>query len=311
MSVLMEGNSVPNPRRRDASSGAQRPVPPDPTDTSAALDRFTVLVHEMANLLDGSLRWLGLAHRTIDQARNPVSGNDLPAEDALDQASWQIETARGALERMSDLVHAAMQSAGVPLGSKLLTSTQPVGLLDALSHAARVIAPEAADRGITVHVDVAPPLRSMPAGALYAVVLNALRNALESICVAQHSTPGGRIEVVSYPGPLAGSFTVEIRDDGVGPPVLDQPQRVFEPGFTTKNNGSGIGLSLASSLVLDAGGTIRLLPRTEGPAGRLVDPSRPGAVLRIILPEQSSDMDTVIGQENQRSGDPEHESDAA
>ncbi|MCK6478128.1 MAG: hypothetical protein L6Q35_15010, partial [Phycisphaerales bacterium] len=148
----MEGNPAPVPRRPDATRSFSGPMPPDPTAAPEVLERFNKLVHEMASLLDGSLRWLGLAHRTIDQARNPTSGNDLPAEDALDQASWQIETARGALERMADLVHAAMQSAGLPLGSRLLVSTQPVGLLDALSHAARVIAPEAGDRGVTIHV---------------------------------------------------------------------------------------------------------------------------------------------------------------
>ncbi|MCC6427812.1 MAG: HAMP domain-containing histidine kinase [Phycisphaerales bacterium] len=261
----------------------------------------------MSNLLDGSLRWLGLAHRTIDQARNPSSGNDLPAEDALDQASWQIETARGALERMADLVHAAMQSAGLPLGSRLLTNAEPVGLLDALSHAARVIAPEAADKGITVHVDVAPELRSTPAGALYAVILNALRNSLESISLAQHCTPGGRIEVLAasagaVPGG-AGMFIIEVRDDGVGPPPIDRPDRVFDPGFSTKQGGSGIGLSMASSLVRESGGTIRLLRRTEATPGQLIDPRRPGAVLRIVMPDRAQDMDTVLGQERRRGGD--------
>ncbi len=297
MSLMMEGNSVPNPQRRAASS---RLDPPDPSATPEALERFTVLVHEMSNLLDGSLRWLGLAHRTIDQARNPISGNDLPAEDALDQASWQIETARGALERMADLVHAAMQSAGLPLGSKLLSNAEPVGLLDALSHAARVVAPEAADKGITVHVEVTPEFRGTPAGSLYAVVLNALRNSLESIVMAQTSTPGGRIEVFAGPGPAPGTFCIEIRDDGVGPPLTDQPDRVFDPGFTTKLHGSGIGLSMASSLVKDAGGTIRLLRRTEAVPGQLLDPRRPGAVLRIVMPEQTRTLDTVLGRERDR-----------
>lgn len=300
--MLMEGNSVPNPQRRepsghDGGSSGSFPHPPNPSHAPEALERFTVLVHELSNLLDGSLRWLGLAHRTIDQARNPEQGEDLPAEDALDQASWQIETARGALERMADLVHAAMQSAGLPLGSKLLTEAQPVGLHDAMTHAARVVGPEAGDRGITIHVDVAPAVRATPAGALYAVVLNGLRNAIESIELAQHSTPGGRIDLSVQPGAVAGTFIVEIRDDGIGPPETDSPQRVFEPGFTTKPTGSGIGLSLASSLVRDAGGTIQLLGRGASEPGRLVDVRRPGAILRIVMPEQGRDLDTMIGRQ--------------
>jgi signal transduction histidine kinase len=299
MSVLMEGNSVPNPPRRDSSRDGETAGsflnPPNPSQTPEALERFTVLVHELSNLLDGSLRWLGLAHRTIDQARNPDVGEDLPAEDALDQASWQIETARGALERMADLVHAAMQNAGLPLGSKLLSEAQPVGLHDAMTHAARVVSPEAGDRGISIHVDVAASLRSTPAGSLYAVVLNGLRNSIESIELAQHSTPGGRVDLVVEPGTIPGTFIVEIRDDGVGPPDADSPDRVFEPGFTTKPRGSGIGLSLASSLVRDARGTIQLIRRDVREAGRLVDVRRPGAILRIVMPEQGRDLDTMIG----------------
>lgn len=298
----MEGNPAPVPRRPDATRSFSGPMPPDPTAAPEVLERFNKLVHEMASLLDGSLRWLGLAHRTIDQARNPTSGNDLPAEDALDQASWQIETARGALERMADLVHAAMQSAGLPLGSRLLVSTQPVGLLDALSHAARVIAPEAGDRGVTIHVDVHPTLRSTPAGALYAVVLNALRNALESICVIQQPIPTGRIEVLAAPGPAAGCYTLEIRDDGVGPPVVDQPDRVFDPGFSTKPRGSGIGLSMASSIVREAGGTISLSVRPPGLPNFSTDPRRPGALLRIVMPDQSRDLDSMVGQEHRQHG---------
>lgn len=307
--MLMESNHGYTPRPPGPPGPPGRAMPPDPSRAADVLDTFTVMVHEMSNLLDGSLRWLGLAHRTIDQARNPAPGNDLPAEDALDQASWQIETARGALERMADLVHAAMRSAGVPIGSRLLAGAEPVGLLDTISHAVRVVGPEAVDRGIALFVDIAPPLRSLPSGAMYAVVLNALRNAIESIAQAQRFSPGGRIEVVAVPGPLPGSYCVEVRDDGVGPPVIERPDRVFEHGYSTKQSGSGIGLSLAGSIVQDAGGTIRLMRGADLAPIAFPDPRRPGAVLRIVMPDQSRDLDAVVGRDASADGrDPGGES---
>lgn len=86
--------------------------------------------------------------------------------------------------------------------------------------------------------------------------INLLRNAVE----ATLTTAGGVRVAWRSEG---GHVRVIIEDDGIGLPVSDG---LFVPFFTTKPEGSGIGLSLTRLIVEAHGGTVDLAPRT-GAAG--------------------------------------------
>ena len=53
----------------------------------------------------------------------------------------------------------------------------------------------------------------------------------------------------------AGAVEVVVRDNGVGIPAA-QISRIFEPYFTTKSKGTGLGLALVRQTIHDHGGTI-------------------------------------------------------
>ena len=94
--------------------------------------------------------------------------------------------------------------------------------------------------------DALPPVAADP-GQLSIIFGNLLRNACEAMI------GGGRLGVSST---LDGRWvTVNVEDSGPGMPkeVLD---RVFEPLFTTKPGGTGLGLPVAKMLVESADGTI-------------------------------------------------------
>ncbi len=55
-------------------------------------------------------------------------------------------------------------------------------------------------------------------------------------------------------------FVVE--DEGPGLPVED-PELLFQPFFSTKGRGSGVGLALVQRIASDHGGTVRLEPGRE------------------------------------------------
>jgi signal transduction histidine kinase len=57
-----------------------------------------------------------------------------------------------------------------------------------------------------------------------------------------------------------------VQDEGPGVPP-DLADRIFEPFFSTKSEGTGFGLSVASSTVADHGGTLRLEPSVGGGEG--------------------------------------------
>lgn len=235
-----------------------------------AAERLTALTHELRNLLDGSLRWVSIVARDL-----PRSGDSGLTAD-LERTRRQLETIRLALVQMNDLVQTSMKS-GLSLGSPVFASTERVSLAEALDHAVDVVRPRAASLGIDVSLEIDDRAGPRAAGAMYAVMLNALHNAIDSIERRLAGRPGsGRVAArlgwTERGGVCRG--VLEIADDGIGPPELVDPSGVFDPGFTTKDGGSGIGLALSRQIVLELGGRIELLPRPEGR----------GALLRVVFP---------------------------
>ena len=102
------------------------------------------------------------------------------------------------------------------------------------------------------------------AEALQGVFLNLFLNAADAM------PEGGRISVFTRDFPDSnegpGWIQVEVHDEGPGVPP-DLADRIFEPFFSTKSEGTGFGLSVASSTVADHGGTLRLEPPVEGGKG--------------------------------------------
>jgi signal transduction histidine kinase len=78
-------------------------------------------------------------------------------------------------------------------------------------------------------------------------VLNLLTNAVQAIAGT------GTIRVKTEL--LAGKVHLEVADDGPGIPPEVLP-RIFEPFYTTRHSGSGLGLSVSYGIVQDHNGTI-------------------------------------------------------
>lgn len=92
---------------------------------------------------------------------------------------------------------------------------------------------------------------------LQQVFLNILINALEAI------SDSGTISVRSRYSKAENDIRIDIVDDGVGiSPAFSE--KVFSPYFTTKKNGTGLGLFSSKRAVEQLGGTIRLLPGEKG-----------------------------------------------
>ena len=80
-------------------------------------------------------------------------------------------------------------------------------------------------------------------------VLNVLLNALEAC------PPGGRVRMFSR---VTGwDCEIEIRDDGPGL-GREAAERVFEPYYTTKPGGTGLGLSVTRGIIEEHGGRISI-----------------------------------------------------
>lgn len=89
------------------------------------------------------------------------------------------------------------------------------------------------------------------------VVTNLLKNAIQAI----DNTPDGRITIKAYCDQQE-SIRIEIANNGPAIPP-DTAEQIFIPFFTTKDEGSGIGLSLSKQIMRLSGGTLTLLPYKE------------------------------------------------
>ncbi|MAY74004.1 MAG: hypothetical protein CMJ31_04620 [Phycisphaerae bacterium] len=217
---------------------------------------MTRLTHDLSGLLDGSLRWMSIVERQWPDVEAPESAE-------LERTREQLRTVRGALERMVELIAHAK---GAPIDG---ASAPTVG--EAIDHALDVVRPLASDVGVELAADIARDAGALPMGPLYSVILNGLRNAVESVTLHRRDA-----RVVARAAiedtPTGGVLALEIVDNGGGPPSQER-EGVFSPGYTTRGHGRGHGLAIAREIVAELNGEITL---ESGDAG--------GATLRVRIP---------------------------
>lgn len=248
--------------------------------TELASRQIREFVHELSNLVDGSLRSIDLARRDL--------APHAQAQDSLTEAQRHLDAAALAVGHIAALIrsiHHPLHGIGLPLTASRFDRARP--LAEAVRHAVEVLGPLATERCIGVSVELAPETERAPAAPIYPVIANALRNAIDSI---NHE---GQIDVTARVERSDGSdeVVIEITDDGSGPPAGDE-QRVFDFGFTTKPGSTGIGLALARDVVTEMGGSISLKPRWSD------DKPRRGAVLTVRIPliQPRDDASASIGR---------------
>jgi len=104
------------------------------------------------------------------------------------------------------------------------------------------------------------------------VFTNLFLNAYEAM-----GTDGGKLRVAIEPAESDGRRGVEVRIEDTGPGIpLELREQIFNPFFTTKKSGVGLGLSIVSKIVDDHRGWIRVATPPGGPGQ--------GACFRVFLP---------------------------
>lgn len=213
-----------------------------------------------------------LAH----EVRNPLTAIrvDLQiAEDELPEGSPGREAQERALrevmrlnETVSDTLRLARSG---PFGSSPIDLSQPV------QAAAAAAGPVFDERSGHLDLDLGskPLLVPGDAGALEQLFLNLLQNA------AQALEPGGRSSLTV--SSESDGVVVLIRDDGAGMTSEIQDQ-IFEPLFSTRPEGTGLGLTIARRIVAAHGGDITL----ESTPGT-------GTLVRVWLPFAAGGTDTA------------------
>jgi two-component system sensor histidine kinase HydH len=153
-------------------------------------------------------------------------------------------------------------------------NVKPEDLPDLLERCLKTVADQGATGGIKIVKEYAASLpRVMIDSELCEQVFtNLLSNACEAM------SEGGQLTIRMNAGrPAVGparEVAVEIADTGPGIPE-DIKEQVFNPFFTTKKSGVGLGLAIVSKIIDAHGGTLKL-----------VNAPGKGACFRVTLPAE-------------------------
>lgn len=217
-----------------------------------------------------------LVARLAHEVRNPLSSLDVhvqllqedlaqPEPAMREKMAGRLNVIRGELKRLEEIVENFLRLRG----PSALTLGE-VNVARLLQHVIELVGPEAASRQIDFRCEADAALGPLLAddGQLTQAVLNVVLNALQAV------QRQGRI-VVAARAEGEEALLIEVRDSGPG--VLAQNRaEIFEPYFTTKEDGTGLGLWIAQQIVAAHGGTIAVDNAPEG-----------GAVFSFRLPWQA------------------------
>jgi signal transduction histidine kinase len=142
---------------------------------------------------------------------------------------------------------------------------------------------EAAD-DVRLDLDPSIPPFVTDAERLRTVLVNILANARHAVQAVAAERPGGTVSVLDEPGVVLRTerhesrVVITVTDGGVGIPQEHLPH-VFDPYYTTRRSGTGLGLPIAKNIVDGMGGAISVTSRlAEGTEVRIELPVRDGGM---------------------------------
>jgi signal transduction histidine kinase len=126
-------------------------------------------------------------------------------------------------------------------------------LREVIEEVQQLVAREAEARGVRLRLELAEELPRIVGDRvqLQQVVVNLLSNAMDAVAAGDQAAR----EVAVLAARCGDGVSVEVRDAGAG---MDSETlaRLFQPFFTTKRNGMGLGLSISRTIVEAHGGTL-------------------------------------------------------
>jgi signal transduction histidine kinase len=192
----------------------------------------------------------GLAH----EVRNPINSAKLQLEllerrlrrDGGDPKLVEpLQLAHHEIERLTQLLNEFLAFARPP---DLHVSEHDIAAI-----AREVVAIESAlaeQRGAVLRlVTSAPIVAQIDASKFHQILQNLVRNALEAVSAGGHVTVTLRAD--------HAQVYLQVEDDGPGIPDHIR-SRIYEPFFSTKETGTGLGMSIVHSMVTLHGGTIHI-----------------------------------------------------
>jgi signal transduction histidine kinase len=211
-----------------------------------------------------------MAAHVTHEVRNPLSSIGLNVElleeelaDAGPEAKDLLRAVHREIERLTGITEEYLRLARLPS-----PQLEPEDLGELARAAAEFVRPELTAAKVKLELEIEPalPLCALDEAQIRQVLLNLLKNAREAM------PEGGAVRLAVRAAD--NGLLMSVADDGSGM-TEEQRARIFDPFYTTKARGTGLGLPLSQQIVVAHGGTIRC----QSAAGE-------GTVFEIWLPTQ-------------------------
>jgi two-component system nitrogen regulation sensor histidine kinase NtrY len=213
-----------------------------------------VMAHEVMNSLTPISSLAGTARARVEETLAHLPPDDT-SRAGLDDAVEALDT----LARRSDgLLHFVQNHRR--LTKRMVAEPTIMPMSRVFARLQRLLADELKNRDITLVVQVYPETLEITADAdlMDQALINLVRNAMDAL----RDTPVGRI-TLSAVQDSAGRPVITVADNGPGI-APDQREKVFVPFYTTKRQGSGVGLTLVRQIALVHGGSATI---ADAPGG--------------------------------------------
>jgi two-component system, NtrC family, nitrogen regulation sensor histidine kinase NtrY len=213
-----------------------------------------VMAHEVMNSLTPVSSLAATARDLVGDVLSQTPEDDVRAG-ALTDARDALETVA---RRSEGLLHFVQNHRR--LTKPLVTQMQVAPVQRVFARVQRLLATELAANDIQMTTSVEPQTLELGADAdlLDQALINLMRNAIEALAAA----PAGRIEL-SGRRHQDGRVVIAVADNGPGI-AAEQLDRIFVPFFTTKRQGSGVGLTLVRQIATAHGATVDV---SQSPGG--------------------------------------------
>ena len=245
--TLAEALAETNRRLEQAQAEVRR------SERLAALGQLTAgVAHEIRNPL-------GVIKGSAEMLAQRLLPSDALAGELAGYISSEVDRLNGIVSRFLDFAR------------PMQVDRRPERIAPIIDRSLKVVQDGRSDANVHVDKDLPQDLPLVPIDAELCeqVFTNLAVNAYQAM-----GSEGGRLRVSARPvnSSLRAGIEIDFEDTGTGVPA-ELREQIFNPFFTTKREGIGLGLSIVSKIIDEHGGSIRLVS----------EPGH-GACFRVFLP---------------------------
>ncbi len=230
-----------------------------PGEVGELVQSFDAMVGRLAEQrrdlarLERASAWRGMARTLAHEVKNPLTPILLAVEEARDSYKGDDQAFRALLVECAEIVGEEVESLRrlvrdfgefARLPRPELKEGDLIDLMRDLKHLY--------GDHLDLVCDESALVGWFDAGALRRALVNLIDNGLAACRQAD-----AREHVTLLVNRAAPGACIEVTDRGVGIP-LENLDRIFEPDFTTKSDGMGLGLAIVQGIVVGHGGSVRV-----------------------------------------------------